>query len=270
MARVLVIDDGEVGRLGRAAALDAAGHRTTAMGWEEAGRLSARTRSARFDLVLAGLRPDPTSWDRYSAIGTLRELGGVLEGPPELVALLWGRAVTNPLLGLRLARAGVSRVVEAGDASTIEELDRLVTSGTGRSPLPDSLALALAGVGPGCDPEAVMAWVEDRASDPEAGPAYLRAFDPNYAQNTCGLSRRKAHNLRVRLARLADIPPASARSAGGPHRDTSLARWAEVVGVVNACRGLETVERTYDLGAEALSMSWAGSPTRARATAGVA
>ena len=113
MAEVLVIDDGEVGRLGRSAALEAAGHRPTAMGWEEAGRLAGGRGSTRFDLVLAGLRPDPSSWDRYPMLATVSRLRESLDGRPEVVAILWGSAVGNPLLGLRLARAGVTRVVPA-------------------------------------------------------------------------------------------------------------------------------------------------------------
>lgn len=248
MVRVLVIDDGEVGRLGRAAALDLAGHRPTAVGWEEAGRIADRPRSTRFDLVLAGLRPDPTSWDRYRALGTLRALVDGMDASVDVVALVWGAAAVNPFLGLRLARAGVSRVVPACDAASSADLDAVVSDPrVGRCPVPDTFELALAGVGPDCDPDAVVAWVSERADDPKLGDAYQRAFDPAFAQNTCGLSRRKAHTLRVHLAAIARMLPAAARSAGGPERDLSLPRWSEVVAVANQCRGLETEDRTCDL-----------------------
>jgi hypothetical protein len=98
-------------------------------------------------------------------------------------------------------------------------------------------------VGPEADPDAVVAWVLERAADPDGGQAYLDAFDPAHAQNTCGLSRRQARTLRVHLARAGRILPSASRSGGGPERDTSLPRWGEVVAVANLCRGFEPVER---------------------------
>jgi hypothetical protein len=208
---VLVVDDGEVGRLGRAAALASAGHRPTAMGWEQAGRLADAPDSARFDLVLAALRPDLTSWDRYPMLATVARLRDQLCPNQEIVGLVWGPAMQNPLLGTRLARAGVSRVVSAVGAAT--------------------------------HPDGVVAWVLEQATDPQHGRAYLQAFDPAYVQNSCGLSRRQAHTLRVRLSRLGRILPSVARGGGGPERDTSLPRWVEVVAVVNRCRGFDPEDR---------------------------
>lgn len=240
MAEVLVIDDGEVGRLGRAAALAAAGHRPTAMGWEEAGRLADEPGSTVFDLALVGLRPDPTSWDRYRMLTTVGRLHEGLPGEPELVGLLWGSAIDNPLLGIRLARAGVSRVVSAPSVACRRSLHALVTDRrVGVSPRPTPHQLACAGVGPDTDPDALVSWVLDRAADPDRGRAYLDAFDPAHAQNTCGLSRRQAHTLRVRLARAGRILPSVTRGGGGPERDLSLPRWSEVVAVANLCRGFE-------------------------------
>lgn len=243
MAKVLVVDDGEVGRLGRAAALEVAGHRPTAMGWEEAGRLAGAPGSTDVDLVLAGLRPDPTAWDRYHTIGTLARLRWSLDRSPEVIAIVWGSAINNPLLGLRLARAGVGRMVSASEVACARSLDALVRNPTaGRSPTPSGHELACVGVGPDSDPEAALEWVLERASHPERGSGYLKAFDPAYAQNTCGLSRRQAHHLRAWLSRTADILPSVSRNGGGPVRDTSMPRWSEVVTVVNLCRGLDDVD----------------------------
>ena len=248
MAEVLVIDDGGVGRLGRSAALEAAGHRPTAMGWEEAGRLAGGRGSTRFDLVLAGLRPDPSSWDRYPMLATVSRLRESLDGRPEVVAILWGSAVGNPLLGLRLARAGVTRVVPAEVAACAASLHRVVTDPhVGRPPAPTSHQLACVGVGADSEPDAVVAWVMERAARPESGSGYRNAFDPAHAQNTCGLSRRQAHTLRVRLAQAGRILPSASRGGGGPVRDTSVPRWAEVVAVVNLCRGFEVADRPDQL-----------------------
>jgi hypothetical protein len=232
---VLVVDDGEVGRLGRAAALASAGHRPTAMGWEQAGRLADAPDSARFDLVLAALRPDLTSWDRYPMLATVARLRDQLCPNQEIVGLVWGPAMQNPLLGTRLARAGVSRVVSAVEAGCGDTLDALVVDRrVGRAPEPTPHQLACVGV---------VAWVLEQATDPQHGRAYLQAFDPAYVQNSCGLSRRQAHTLRVRLSRLGRILPSVARGGGGPERDTSLPRWVEVVAVVNRCRGFDPEDR---------------------------
>lgn len=183
MTHVLVVDNGEVGRLGRAAALEVAGHRPTAMGWEEAARLVDEPGSTQFDLVLAALRPDPSSWDRYGSLTTAGKLARNLPGQPEMVALVWGDGVDNPLLGVRMARAGISRAVPSTDAGSSDDLHAIVTDATvGVRPTPTSQQLACVGVGVETDPDAVIAWIQDRMDHPEHGPAYRNAFEPMFAR----------------------------------------------------------------------------------------
>ncbi len=247
MTHVLVVDNGEVGRLGRAAALEVAGHRPTAMGWEEAARLVDEPGSTQFDLVLAALRPDPSSWDRYGSLTTAGKLARNLPGQPEMVALVWGDGVDNPLLGVRMARAGISRAVPSTDAGSSDDLHAIVTDATvGVRPTPTSQQLACVGVGVETDPDAVIAWNQDRMDHPEHGPAYRNAFEPMFAQNTCGLSRRQAYALRVGLTKAGRILTPVGRSGGGPVSDVSLPRWSEVISVANLCRGVDVMSRSAD------------------------
>ena len=240
MAEVLVIDDGEVGRLGRGAALERAGHRPTAMGWEEAGRLAAETGAKRFDLVLAACRPNPTSWDRYPVVATLPDVRRAVGTRTRIVALLWGSAMDNPLLGRRLAVAGVNRVVDAAEACCGERLDRMVTDRRiGRDPEPTAHELSLLGVGANTDPDAMISWVMANLADPGRAQAYRNAFEAGFAQNTCGLSRRQAYSLRLNLSRAGHIHAGANRSAGGPVRAPELPRWGDVVAITNVARGLD-------------------------------
>ena len=53
--------------------------------------------------------------------------------------------------------------------------------------------------------------------------------------------------IGVRLAQAGRILPSASRGGGGPVRDTSVPRWAEVVAVVNLCRGFEVADRPDQL-----------------------
>lgn len=240
--KIVVIDDGEIGRLGRAAVLTALGHEVVPLTWVDlapevdAGRIDPEG----VDLVLASFWPNRASWDRYAAIGTLAGLTALDRSRTRIVAILQARAVDNPMLGIRLARAGVHRLVTEAEASTTEKLRRLVEDpDLGWAPTPSKTDLALLGVGPGADPDAVVAWVMDRVGSGPAGESYLKAFRPGCTQNACGLSRRQAHSLRVRIAALGRLSPSPARLGGGPVMDRSVPRWSEVIAIANLCRGWE-------------------------------
>ena len=145
----------------------------------------------------------------------------------------------NPVLRLRVERAGIERVVDASTVRTVDDMHSVATDSSAATPTrPSDVELLSAGVTRGSDPDAVVAWVLDRLSGPLA-ESYRRAFDPRITQAACGLSRRQAHTLRVRVAGLGRIRPSQSCSGGGPVRDRSLPRWNEVVAVVNLCRGLE-------------------------------
>ncbi len=153
----------------------------------------------------------------------------------------------NPLLGVRMARAGISRAVPSTDAGSSDDLHAIVTDATvGVRPTPTSQQLACVGVGVETDPDAVIAWIQDRMDHPEHGPAYRNAFEPMFAQNTCGLSRRQAYALRVGLTKAGRILTPVGRSGGGPVSDVSLPRWSEVISVANLCRGVDVMSRSAD------------------------
>lgn len=232
--RVLVIEDGDVGRLGRTAALESAGHEVQACRWLE---LEGFGGLGPFDVVVAVLAPDRSAWDRYAMLPPLAK---VVDGLTDtrVVGLLDGGAMANPVLRLRLVRAGVEAVVRGADVRSVDDMHRLVTDPAVTVPCrPSEIDLLAAGVTSGCDPDAVVGWVLERLDGP-LSDAYRNAFEPGFTQNACGLTRRQAHTLRVRLSKLGRIRPNPGYSGGGPERDRSLPRWSEVVAVVNLCRGL--------------------------------
>lgn len=231
--KVLLVEDGDIGRFGRSAALEQGGHRVEATRWND---LEEWAGGQAPDLLVAVLRPDEGRWDQYHRIASLARLTAVLGPDVAVAAVVEPAAFTNPLLTLRLQRAGAQRVASETALRNVGDMLALVDGGAAVPAQPTEIDLKLAGVQRGCDPDAVIAWVEERFRGPLAD-AYRRAFDPCVTQAQSGLSRRQAHTLRVRLSALGRIRPNPGYSGGGPVRDCTLPRWNEVVAVVNLCRG---------------------------------
>lgn len=240
MVKVLVIEDADIGRMGRTAALEVGGHDVTAMRWEDAtAALGAPVDIGAHTVVVAALRPDDSSWDRYPVLPTVQAVASQMGPGATTLGLLWGAANDNPLLHLRLANAGLGRIADGASVRTIDDMHDLVTGSVRTRPArPADADLLMAGVSPGADVDGVVEWVLDRLAGAD-GAAYANAFDPQYTQNACGLSRRQAHTLRVRLTALGRIRPNPLHAGGGPVRDRSLPRWNEVVAVANLCRGVD-------------------------------
>jgi len=240
MAKVLLVEDGDIGRLGRSVALRSLSHDVSALAWRDVADGGAGDlRPVLHDVVLAVLSPDTESWDRYPMLPTLASLTEASRPSTTTIALLEGDAVDNPILALRLAAVGVQRVADVSRIRSVADVHGLVEQSSGTVPVkPSDVELLQAGVAPGCNPEAMLAWVAERLVGP-LGTQYRNAFEPGYTQAASGLTRRQAHTLRVRLAALGRIRPNPSHCGGGPVRDLSLPRWSEVVGVVNLCRGLE-------------------------------
>ena len=262
---VILIDSGEVPRLGRAAVLAGLGLEVDAISWDwvpsvVAERLEGATDSP--SLVIAALRPDCTTWDRYGALGSLAELVATMPATTRVVALAWGEALLNPLLGLRMVRAGIHRLVPGGEATDSAGLTRVVEDPkVGREPGPSRRDLTLAGVTASTDPDGVVAWVTEMMAGAADPTYYERAFEAAYNQKTCGLARRAAHNLRVQVTRRAAMAAPIGQGGGGPVRDFSLPRWNDVVEVANLCRGRHLDEHYLSAGP---GSQGTGAPTPGR------
>ncbi|MEZ5178688.1 MAG: hypothetical protein R2746_10530 [Acidimicrobiales bacterium] len=232
----MLIDDHEVGRAGRQALLEACGHRVRPATWSAIEALELHTQGD-VDVTLAVVRADARSWDRYAALGSRQPGGGFVGLPPgRVLAALAPTALANPLLGVRLANRGIDEVVPRPQVDDAEALDA-VARGTvhGLPVAPSVAALARVGVGRRSDPDLVIERVTALAA---TDPAYLRAFEPGLRQNESGLSRRRVHTLRVKVAEAGDLLPRADRGVGGPVRDWSLPSWTDVVAFVNRCRGV--------------------------------
>lgn len=225
MVDVLIVDDNEIERAGRELVLRRHGHRVRAIDWAAAGTVATEA-----EVVLAVVRRDPTTFDRWQR---LRSAGGFrhLGRPDARVMALTADPVLSPIARLRLARDGADGIFSTADMSTGVLLDAVVrvTRPTVSVPRP---VIGQVAIGGDCDPVAVVEHVLAKAA---TDPAYLRAFEPGTAQNACGLSRRRAHTLRVKVAALGDLT-ALAPATGGPVRDLSLPRWSDMVSFVNQCR----------------------------------
>lgn len=235
MATVVLIDDHEVGRAGRQALLEASGHRVRPATWSAIESLEL-DRHDDVELTLAVVRADHAAWDRYVALGLRRSASGFVGLPPgRVLAALSPGALANPLLGVRLARRGIDEAIPLLQIDNADALDALARGAVHGLPVaPSAAVLERLGVGRRTDPDAVLERVLALA---ETDPAYLRAFEPGLRQNESGLSRRRAHTLRVKLAELGDLLPRADRGIGGPVRDWSLPPWSEVVAFVNRSRG---------------------------------
>lgn len=236
VATVVLIDDHEVGRAGRQALLEACGHRVRPTTWAAVESLEL-DQLDDVDLTLAVVRSDGGSWDRYAALGQRRSNVGFVGLPPgRVLAALSPSALGNPLLGVRLAKRGIEEAIARQQIDRSEALDALARGVVHGLPVaPSSATLSRLGVGRRTDPDLVLERVMALA---EVDPAYLRAFEPGLRQNESGLTRRRAHTLRVKIAESGDLLPRAGRGVGGPVRDWSLPSWSDVVVYVNRCRGL--------------------------------
>ncbi|MBX3312695.1 MAG: hypothetical protein KF906_00110 [Actinobacteria bacterium] len=226
MVDVLVVDDNEIERAGRELVLRRHGHRVEAIDWA-----TARTASTSAEVVLAVVRRDPAAfdrWDRLRRAGGFRRLG---RPGARVMALTSDPNPISPIARLRLVRAGADGIFTTGDLSTGVLLDAVVRVTRPRASAP-RVVIGRVAVGRDCDPRAVVEHVLAKAA---TDPAYLRAFEPGTAQNASGLSRRRAHTLRVKVAALGDLTALTPASGGEP-RDLSLPRWTDMVSFVNLCR----------------------------------
>jgi len=251
MARVVLIDDHEVGRVGRRVMLEELGHQVHACGWRDVSA-GAASDPVVGDLTLAVVRADPCHWDRYQALRVLPRhpvnggangesprsspLGSLGSLGRTVAVVGWG-AAANPLVGLRLANRGLNEAVLRSDLDRGEALRNLVAGRLPTQPTVSSAeVLAHLGCGRHADPDGVIERITTLARD---RPAYFAAFEPGNRQLDSGLSRRRAHTLRVKVTELGDLLPRTGRGQGGPVRDWSLPSFADVVAFVNLCRGLD-------------------------------
>lgn len=265
MQTVVVVDDDEVERLGRSLVLESAGHSCAPFSWREVAEGAIDDRND-VDLVLASVRPDGTSWDHYASIERIRPIHGRLGSRSRIAAVVGSDVMSKPLLGIRLHEVGVTEVVHRSQVDGRMGLDS-VAKGlvAGRDPRPTPQELDRLRVGPRSDPGAVVRRIVELG---ESDESYFRAFAPGYQQNECGLSRRRAHTLRVQISSLGDLRADPSRSMGGPERDRSLPHWSEMVAFTNLCRGWDAVAETIDLGERRLAGRGRGATVPPLAPAG--
>lgn len=232
---VLVVDDSEIERAGRELVLSRRGHRVVAVDWTQAHSVSWGR-----GVVLAVVRRDPEAFDRFERLrlaGPLHRLGA---GTVRRIVLTADPTPLSPVAQLRLRRSGAVAVLPSSLVPTGDLLDELV-----RTERFDQLTwrpvIGRVAVGANCDPRAVVEHVLEKAVSDDA---YLRAFEPGTAQNQSGLSRRRAHTLRRKVAELGDLEAMPA-SSGGPVRDLSLPRWNDVINFVNECRGWQSSDAPH-------------------------
>lgn len=236
MKKVLVVDDHEVEGIGRAEAVRRAGHSATYLSWNrliETSATNAVPEGEGFDLVLAVVRRDVTRWDRYWVLGAVGDLSGRFGATTRIVAGVPGSRRAHPALVMRLEAAGALELVNLADLVSIGQMEGLLDR-PARGCHPERAELAITGLDASGQPSLVIDFLTSQA---KSRPEVLEAFRPELAQNQLGLSRRQVHTLRRKVCALGGLHAGNGISAGGPPRDTSLARWSRVVDFVNACRG---------------------------------
>lgn len=230
---VLVIDDHEIERAGRELVLARRGHRVAAVGWAD-----ARSVTSEAPVVLAVIRRDPTSFDRWERIRSAGPLHRFGAPDARHLVLLADALPLGPMAQLRLRRSGADAIIDGRTVTTGDHLHALVQTECIDTPPPLRLDDGRIRIGPRCDPEAVVAHVLAKGA---VDGAFLQAFEPGTTQHQSGVTRRRAHTLRRKVAELGDlsaVPPAS----GGPVRDLSLPRWSDIVDFVNRCRGWDEAD----------------------------
>ena len=246
MGRIVVVDDDEVSAIGARVVLNRLGFDAAEVSWKDLRQQVASV--GEIDVLIAVVRRDPTSWDRYRSLHAAGDLRAHVAATTRVVAVTGAAEATNPLLGLRLHRAGVDDVLTQRHIQSVERL-AAVASGhmVGLAPCPAPEALTPGFVGRRSDPTQVIDLINRMAL---RDPAYLRAFTPGLAQSSSGLTRRRAHTLRVKIAKLGDLSPDPSRRTGGPVRDESVPRWSQVVPFVNQIRGWRPEDDVIELADE--------------------
>lgn len=228
--RLVIVERNEVGRLGRVAVAQ----RALGAGWQVAGlRPSDLADGMRTDtdlgpgipgVILAIVGPDGPAFDRFDLVAGLGSLRTVTsEGVrPRVVAAVDS---DNPLLRVRLAAAGVDRIVGLSQVSVSEPgvfagAICIADGSAARSGLGASL---------GTDPDAVLDYVVRHHLE--------AAFEPGLSQAKTGLSRRAVQRIRRDIAGLGGIRPSLDRYTGGADRSVDLPTWRDIVTYVNCARG---------------------------------
>jgi hypothetical protein len=231
--KIGVVELDEIERIGRLAALGAAGCNVVdAASPDEASTWSEKD-WMRFDVLLFGVVADDTHWDRFESIRTARRAH--LFNPNLRIVALCGSRV-RPLVHVRLAQAGAHRMCSARRARTIDDLARLVSADPHEADRGTVLGFDVRGavVGPRTDPSAVLDHVVENELD--------EVFDNAETQAETGLSRRSIIRLRREIAEIGDLSVPSGYATGGPYVDRSLPSWRSIVSYVNRARGLADVD----------------------------
>jgi hypothetical protein len=226
-----IVERNEVGRLGRVAVAQ----RALGAGWRITGAGPASERDGmaegdvtpageRVDVVLAVVGPDGPAFDRFDLVTHLRAWAvRTADGDrPWIVAAVDS---DNPLLRVRLAAAGVDRIVGLSEVSvSAPGVFAGAVSGSD-----ESAARPGPGAPLGTDPDGVLEYVARHHLE--------AAFEPGLSQAETGLSRRAVQRIRRDIAGLGGIRPSLDRYTGGADRSVELPTWRDIVTYVNCARG---------------------------------
>ena len=227
---LVIVERNEVGRLGRVAvARRALGPRWVVSGAEpaapggESAALGATTIEMA-DAVLAVVQADGAGFDRFDVVADLRAWA-VPTGDGDRPWTVAAVDSDNPLLRVRLAAAGVDRIVG---------LARVSVSAPGSfeaaiSTRSESVARLDTGAALGTEPDAVLDYIVRHQLE--------AAFEPGLSQADTGLSRRAVLRIRRVIAELGAIRPSLDRYTGGADRRIDLPTWRDIVTYVNCARG---------------------------------
>lgn len=229
--RIGVVELDEIERIGRLAALGAAGCNVVdAASPDEAAEWSD-DEWMRFDVLLFGVVADDRHWDRFQAIRAARR-AHQLNPNLRLIALCDARV--RPLVRMRLLQTGMHRIAPARRIRTIDELARLVSPSAHEADTSKYVAFDVRGsvVGSRTDPAAVLDYIIEAD--------ITEVFDNADTQADTGLSRRHIIRLRREITELGDLSVPRGYATGGPYVDRSLPSWRSVVEYVNRSRGFDS------------------------------
>ncbi|MEO6987570.1 MAG: hypothetical protein ABI239_02890 [Aquihabitans sp.] len=246
MGKIVLVDDDEVAGIGAKTVLNRVGFDAIETSWKNLP--SRATMFGHVDVLIAVVRRDPASWDRYRSLHSVGDLRAHVPAGTRIVAVAEPVEAADPLLGLRLHRAGVGDVLTMRHVQSVERIATLAAGEmVGRDACPHPGALSSMFVGRRSDPAQVLDLITRLG---QRDPSYLRAFTPGLAQSHSGLTRRRAHTLRCKIAKIGDLSPDPSRRTGGPVRDESIPRWSQVVPFVNQIRGWRPDDDVIDLSDE--------------------
>jgi hypothetical protein len=222
-----LVQDSTIERLGRVeAARSDASIAIEGLTFERA--VETRPDSDPAEVWFIAIETDARRWDALARIETIPAIRAAAGLRPDQVTVI-ADDPANPLLRLRLLRAGVSLVLSASQVRRASSWFAALDGSLGAASVEvRDFERAILSIGRSSDPASALRWIAEEG--------YQAAFTGARTQEGTGLSRRAILRIRTEVTRRGDLYVPASHDTGGSMRPSQVAHWRDVVAFVNLAR----------------------------------